>query len=360
MNTRWHTVDHEKQDGHRAGTLLNRSFYLDGTPRLIALCRLFGHRPVVDGYGSGEDRRQARWVACRRCGIRPVPQGNLDPGQWALGQRYDGPFSPTAPQAETKTPGAMYKAPGVPGPWPTSPKAEISGQLVIGGGQYRSLGAKFKVGNCGSENALSCHVAFGRLGALYLNSGSHARWVQRRLNSGTYASRVVEATVHDGSLWWKIWAPQDSWTKGTPRWMDGSTVLDPRDRWLGPVRYSYEDVGPKRPGRVLMPEGDGHTVTLQLQRQRKGRRRGRQVESWVVDWLCRPGIPVRNHDWKGDEIISSSVEVSESAVEYGRWPEEACARIAADMSQDRSRHRWRGASTFPRPEPEPDFDVEVA
>ncbi|WP_354643849.1 hypothetical protein [Kitasatospora camelliae] len=362
MSARLHIVDHEKIDGHEAGTLVNRSFYLNDMPRLILLCRIFGHRPVVDGYDTttAMARSAARWVACGRCGVRPSPQGDLDPDQWRLGQRYPGPFSDAAPPTKTDAAPAPPARPQTPGPWPTQPTVTFSGQLVIGRSTYRTLGATLKVGNDGSENALACSLRLGRLGALYLSSGDYGRRIQRRLNAGTYESRVIEVAAHDGSLWWKLWAPRDSWTKGTPRWMDGNTVLNPIDRWLGPVRYSYEDVGPKRPGRVVMPEGDVHEVTLQLQRQRKGRRRGRSVESWTVDWTSSPGIPTRNHSWKGDEVLGSGTDVSDAAVDAGRWAEEACARIAAAMSRDRSHHRWRGPSTFPQPEPEPDFDVEVS
>lgn len=360
MNLRLHVIDHEKQDGHEAGTLLNRSFYLNDVPRLILLCRLFGHRGVVDGYGSGTDGRQARWVACHRCGVRPLPQGDLAPARWQLGQRYRGPFVPAIPPTPPKTlaDAVPYLAPEVPGPWPTGPTTEIGGQLVIGRGTLRSLGLSLKVGNDSSENALACSVQLGRLGALYLSLGNLGRRVQRRLNSGTYESRVIEVSVYDGRLSWKVWAPRDSWTKGTPRWMDGSTVINPRDRWLGPVRYSYEDVGPKRPGRVVMPEGDAHEVTLQLQQQRRGRRRGRPVKSWTVDWSGK--IPFRNDSWKGDDILGSGVEVSAAAVDSGRWPQEACARIAADVARDRARYRWHGESTFPHPDPDADFDVEVS
>ncbi|MFG3051916.1 hypothetical protein ACGFZP_13325 [Kitasatospora sp. NPDC048239] len=362
MSTWLNVVDHEKADGHQPGTFLNRSFYLNDVPRLILLCRLFGHRPVVDGYGSGTDGRQARWVACGRCGVRPKPQGDLDPVQWRVGQRYRGPFIPAPPRTrpQTLTDAVPYVAPKEPGLWPTAPTTTVSGQIVVGRSELHSISAAFKVGNDGSENALGGSITLGRLGALYLSTGDLGRRVQRLLNSLTYESRVIEVSAYEGHLSWKVWAPRNSSTKGTPRWMDGYTTINLLDRWLGPVRFSYEDIGPKRPGRVLMPEGDAHEVTLQLQRQRKGRRRGRPVESWTVDWTCHPGIPVRNHSWKGDEVLGSSVEVTAAAVDGGRWAEEACAQIAADMSRDRAHYRWRGDSAFPKPDPDADFDVEVS
>lgn len=360
MSLRWHSIDHEQEDGHKAGTVTNRSFWLGGLPRLILLCRAFGHRPVVDGYGpDGSSDRAARWVACRRCGIRPDPQAALDPAQWSIGARYTGPFSDT-PSTTKAEPSGPYIPPTIPGRWPAQPTGTIGGQLILGKSIVSGVGIEFKVGNAGSENVLAVHLRINPLFAIYLHAEDHGTWLQRCLNPRGYDSRVTGLDVGDGRLSWNLWAKRDEWSRGTPRWQQGSLVINLPDRWLGPVRYSYEDVGQKRLGRVVMPEGDVHEVTLQLQRQRKGRRRGRKVESWTVDWTSGPGIPTRNHSWKGDEVLGSSTEVSDAAVDGGRWAEEACARIAAHMSRDRSHHRWRGASTFPQVDAEPDFDVEVS
>lgn len=363
MSIRLHVVDHEKNDGHQAGTLLNRSFYLDDVPRLMVLCRPFGHRPVIDGYDTTTTmtRDAARWVACRRCGVRPDPQGDLDPDQWKVGQRYPGPFAAVALPSKSSATTGTYTPPKVPGSWPPQPTTQINGQLVIGNGQCRSLGITLKVGNDSSENALGGHIALGRLGALHLSFGDFGRGVQRRLNSRTYESRVIQVAVHDRTLWWKAWAPRDSWSTGTPRWMNGATALDPRDRWLGPVRHDFEKIGQARPGRVTMPEGDTHDVTLLLEKVRTGRRRGRKAESWSVDWASRAGIPFRNHSWKGDGVHGSSVQVSAAAVERGRWPEEACALIAASVARDRSRYGWRPDVPYDWPQPDynAEFDIEV-
>lgn len=359
MSLRWHTIDNEKQDGHRAGTISNHSFWLHDLPRLILLCRLFGHRPVVDGYGpDGSSDRAARWVACRRCGIRPNPQASLDPARWIIGSRYSGPFSDTPPPtkaeclpmtiADASKHSRAYIPSAVPGPWPTKPASVLGGQLVLG----RSLsGASigFKVGNAGSENVLAAHLRINPLFALYLHTDDHGTWIQRRLNPRGYDSRVIELDIGNGRLSWKLWAKRDESSKSTPRWQDGSTVINLLDRWLGPVRHSFEKVGEPITATVAMPEGDSHQVQLQLEKVRTGRRRGRAVESWSVDWECRPGIPVRNHSWKGDEVLASSTTVTAAAVGRGMWPNEAVAGIAAHMSRDRSHYGWRA----------PDFDIEV-
>src|SRR3954469_3892605 len=74
--------------------LINRGFWVHDVPRLIPLCRLFGHKPVVDGTKGVGTSEPSRWVACDRCGLRTQPQGCLDPGQWNIGDPYTGPLHP--------------------------------------------------------------------------------------------------------------------------------------------------------------------------------------------------------------------------------------------------------------------------
>jgi len=348
MSPYWHTVDYDKEDGHKAGVLANRGFWLHDLPRLMPLCRLLGHRAVVDGYGpDSSSTRAARWVACDRCGVRPDPQGDLNPAQYGVGQRYSGPWSDTPPLAKAENTGP-YVHPAVPGPWPAAPTSVVGGQLIIGK-SLSGASVEFKVGGPGSEDVLSGHLRISPLFALYLHTQNHGTWLQRRLNPVGYDSRVISLDIGLGYLSWKVWAKRNESSRRTPRWRDGSTVINPLDRFLGPIRHEYEKVGAPVTGMVRMPEGDNHEATLQLEKVRTGRRRVRKVESWSVDWQCKPGIPFRNDSWKGNEILGSSVVVTSAAMDRGMWPEEACAQIAASVSRDRSRYGWRA----------PDFDVEV-
>ncbi|GGK90431.1 hypothetical protein Ppa06_57960 [Planomonospora parontospora subsp. parontospora] len=89
---RWHTHDNLADPDVPAaprGRLVDLSWWL-GVPRLLLVCRVLGHRPVVDGVDT--PRWSARWVACSRSGSRPSPQGDLDPTVWEIGRPYDGPF----------------------------------------------------------------------------------------------------------------------------------------------------------------------------------------------------------------------------------------------------------------------------
>jgi len=341
---RWHTIDYRERDGRQRRTVLNRGFWLYDVPRLIPLCRKFGHRPVIGGTNS--PNRHTRWVCCDRCGIRPEPQGNLDHEAWAIGQRYTGHYQaglPTEPQERFRA----IKASVVPGPWPANPTGTVGGQVLIG--EAHSTGFEIKVGNGGSEHVLSAHVTIKPLGALFVHAERHGTWLQRRLNPTSYESRVIGVSVHGRHLYWKLWAKRDSWSKKDPRWQQGSFRVDPRDIVLGEPRYSYENVGDPVTSLVRMPHGDDHLVVLQLQRQTLRRRRGRGRQSWVVDWKHRPGIPTKPGDH--GHILGSGVDVSQVAATEGGWPIEACAAIAARLTSHRIRYGYKPAPLVTDEEP---------
>ena len=311
------TVDYRKDGGSSARALINRGFWVNGLPRLMPLCRLLGHRPVVDGVDYGHSGRRSRWVACDRCGVRTNPQGPLDE-DLVVGQPY------------TDT---------LPGPWPRSPRGGIGGQVVVGRNND-AISAEVKVGNAGSEHVLAGHIHLGHLGALYLHTEGFGQGLQRRLNPVGYDSRVTGISAHDGHIYWRLWGKRDHYRSSDPWWQRGSIQIDPRTILWGPKRYSYTDVGDPVTATVRMPHGDDHEVKLQLQRQSLGRARlPRKQQTWIVDWSAKPGIPTRNTD-RGT-ITASAVPVSDAAVEGDGWVSEACAAIAAKLTRDRSRHGYR-------------------
>uniref|UniRef100_UPI00051853AE hypothetical protein n=1 Tax=Streptomyces capuensis TaxID=1464056 RepID=UPI00051853AE len=329
--------------------LLNRGFFVHETPRLMRVCRLLGHKPVVDGYDSAHgDERRARWVTCGRCGVRPQPQGWLDADQWSLGQSYTGLFLAAAPKRPSPTvvrqlarrgikPSSLRQA--LPGPWPERPEGAVGAQLIIG--RSRSLGFGFKIGNMGSEQPLAAHVSLGPLGALHVHTEGHGRWLQRLLNPTSYHSRVVDVSIHNGSLWWELWARRHEYSSRDPRWMHGNVKIDPRHYILGKHQFESVQHGPDTPGVVHMPDGTSHPVTLKLEKWTRGRVRGRKTSTWEVDWSSEKGIPIRNHAWKGDEVFGSGVTVTAASVENGQWPQEACAAIAIQCAKDRARYDYQ-------------------
>lgn len=334
---RTHSVDY-RADRPDPRVLINRGFWVYGVPRLIPLCRLFGHKPVVDGTRGAGTSAPSRWVACDRCGIRTDPQGHLDPAEWNIGDHYPGPFTAVAPLR----PEALKRlaARGVhtrqdkPGVWPAEPTTTVGGQIIIG--RALTVGADFKIGNCGSEQVLAAHIGLGPLGALYLHTEDHGRWLQRRLNPTGYESRVFGLAIRNGSLAWEVWAPRSYDSTGS-KWTRGSVKLDPRDRLFGRLHYAYEDVGGKRDGIVRMPHGDDHPVTLQLRRCAYGRTK-QSFHSWTVDWECPGGIPTKPGGRGAESGIP--IEVSDGGVKNGSWTTEATAAIALALSACRARHNY--------------------
>jgi hypothetical protein len=325
---RFHSADYRKDRDLGRGNLLNRGFWFY-LPRPLATCGLLGHKPVVDGTEGFNGRTGHRWVCCDRCGIRPEPQGALDPAVWNVGDQID-----LAVRGGVAS-GIQRR----PGPWPSRPEGTIGGQLIIGG--HVTAGVSVKVGNAGSEHVLAARACVPYLGGLYLHTERFGQWLQRRLNPVGYESKVISVDVHNGQMWWQVWANPDEHHRDTPRWRDGSARLDPRDIAWGEKRYTYEGhaAGP-RIVPVTMPDGDSYDVTMTLQRQSFGRPGRRQRLSWTVKCSHREGIPYRHHDWK-DGLCGWSVPVSDEAAQRGTWQREAAAASAAKVAGMRIRYGWK-------------------
>lgn len=349
---RWHSVNYRAQEGRQRRprwNLVNVGFWLHGVPRALILCRVFGHKPVVDGYGPhprNPGGHAARWVACGRCSMRPDPQGRLDPSWWQVGERYTGPYGT---QPGEVVPWSPERESLVPGPWPAEvSRGVIGGQLLLGGAHSWSV--EFKVGGKGSEATLAAHVCLGVLGALYLHTERTGSWLVNWLNGRGDESKVIGLAVHDGHLWWRLWVNRNAgWSRGQPwhrRVRDGSVRVNPLDVLLGPDRFSYQDVGQPVVTTVRLPHGDDHEVELVLQRQTRGRRRWPyKHQAWHVEWRARGGIPTEPAG-RG-RIVGSGVAVSDGSVESGdqppvpHWVHEAAAAIAVRLTEDRRLGRWR-------------------
>jgi hypothetical protein len=339
---RFHSVDYRRGNDYppRAGTLLNRGFWFYQVPRLIPLCRLLGHKAVVDGVDFGTRGKKSRWVCCDRCGVRPDPQGRLDPETHHIGQPFRGHYDdalPEHPQERARAVRERKETYYRPGPWPQKPVGEIGGQLVLGR-SFGGIGVEVKVGNGGSEHTLAASIQAHHLFSLYLHTQGHGTWLQRRLNPTGYQSRVIELALRHRRLQWRLWCKRNESSCDTPRWQDGSVRVDPRDIVLGPVLNRYTDVGEPVEVVVRMPQGDDHTATVQLQKIHTGRKRWFQQQSWCADWTSRPGIPTKRGD-RG-HILGSSVELSHAVARSRGWAQHAAAAIAAQMAADRARNDY--------------------
>ncbi|MFC9736131.1 hypothetical protein ACFWG5_34875 [Streptomyces hydrogenans] len=339
-----HTVDRSKDRPDRR-VLLHRSFYLNETPRLALRCRLRGHRPVVDGHDSQYGNRdRPRWVVCDRCGVRPDPQGHLDPDLWNVGQPYTGPFNPIQPMSPIVRKQLLARGfdEGIrlPGAWPEKSTGTLSAELVIG--RSRAAGINLTIGSAGAEHPLSGRIGLGLLGALYLSTERHGAGIQRCLNPTGYQNRTLSFDVHNGRAWWRVWAREDESRSTDPKWMDGSVNINPAHYLLG-ARTSEIINETCATGTVRLPGDTTHDVQLRLEERRHGRPRGRKRTVWMLDWDCPAGIPIRNDSWKGDNVYGGAFRFPTENVEAEDWAEAACTLIAESCLQDRERYGYRAA-----------------
>jgi hypothetical protein len=167
---------------------------------------------------------------------------------------------------------------------------------------------------------------------VYLNTSLGGR-VAHRLTGGD-GGRDVSANIHDGTLYWKLWAGEND--------PSGSLSVNPLDYLYGGCRrYSYEDVAGPRIVLLVTTEGTEHSVELTLQRQTLARPRGPREQSWTVAWDCKDGIPVRDDGWKGDCFYGSAVHVDSDEA----WVTAALDALRADVTRDREHYQWRPRET---------------
>lgn len=333
-----------RADGKRPPwTWWHRSVHVMHLPRLILLCRVFGHRPVVDGTNPNYPGGHAsRWVACTRCGERGNPQGRLEPALYQIGDRYEGPWrtdvydedNPDLVLAEKHNPNQF----GVPGPIRRRAEGDVGLEVKLGR-TFGGTGFEVKIGNCGSDHVFAAQLSIWPLLWISFHTAGFGRWLQLRFNPTGYESRVTGFRFWRGGFEWKLWAPRDR-DGGKPPWWQQFEIR-PRllDRLLGRKQYRYVDVAGAKTSRMIrMPERD-YLVSLQLQKVSAGRERGRRRESWSVDWsTVGSGIPTKGID-RG-RVYGSHVTVSAEAVREGMWPSEAAAEIARKVTGYRIREGY--------------------
>lgn len=340
----FHSIDYSphRPDRH---TLINRGYFIHGLPRLILACRLRGHRPVVDGYNSEYGAKErSRWVTCDRCGIRPYPQGHLDPDQWNLGHKYTGPFNPTQPMSPTVRKQLIRRGHDasirLPGAWPDKPTSGVGAQFVLG----RTYGTSIdiKVGNPSSEQCLAAHISLGPVGALYVHAEDHARWIQRRLNGRDGESRETGLRLQSGRIEWRIWAPRNHSKASDPRWMRGAVNIDPRHYLFGPRTSTLVQHGDKTSATIHLPDGTSHEVTLRLEELTYGRKRQKKTTEWRVDWsTVGAGIPIRfDRNVQGSDVV-----VSAAVAGSDQWVQEACTAITTWVTERWAETNYQPASS---------------
>lgn len=301
-------------------------------------CWLLGHKPRLRWNGGSS------YVECGRCPARPfdiqgmqavrVRLGNLRPGHDNFATARS--MKPPTPEEEA----FIIREISGRGAWSQN-QQEFKVEIPIRRKPTAEFSLRFHVGSRGSETPWDGHLTVGGTGIYWgLGMGGH---LAHRITGGR--GRDVGLALHDRQVWWKLWADPDSSSRDQPKWWEGNFTVDPTEWIWGRRRYTYDDVGaPVTLDLFETAEGTVHyDVVLQLQRGWRGwvkRPRPRGRDRWLVTWDSKTGLPFRHHEWKGDEVYGSSVELTDAEARSKDWTRYAAEKLRADMTADRLRYGW--------------------
>lgn len=235
-----------------------------------------------------------------------------------------------------------------------------------------NLGFKLHLGDRGSETPIDGHVDLGLVAAYWSIGGVGGRLAEAL---GRGQKRNLALHLHGGSLWWELWHDDEGgnadnvhrcdgwrqpkvwpWSAGRRKhrgWMclrKGNIELNPLDALWGRPRPTRTPSEPR--DAFVQPEqfpGDSYLVRFTLEHNLWAREHGpswvrrRTTETWSVEWDARPaGIPVRNHDWKGDEILAGAFPLGEGVYpgDVGEWLPWAAEHLLATVRRDRERYGY--------------------
>ena len=205
--------------------------------------------------------------------------------------------------------------------------------------------ATFHVGNAGSETPFDGHlILFGS--GIYWGVSIGRKLAQRLTETPKhkYDGRDLGLSIFEGTLRVSAWVPRDRWERGEfVRWRNASIPVNPIEWFLGPKRYSYENVE-TADTTLDMPEGSyPATLTLQtctLKRTKGGRVLKREI---VADVNVKGGVPTEPDSWKGGSTYGFGVAVSDRRA----WVRSAKQAAEGWVSQQRARRGFDPARDVP-------------
>lgn len=339
------SIDNLREGEHvRRRHRFDRSWHLWATLPDNPVCWLLGHTPRV---GVQESRYISPYVRidCRVCG-----------------RRYNWPYGPPKGQDQRehmarrvevarRDPDMVRRSVAEDDRrdnWPHT-GMELGAQVVVPRRPRPEVSLRFHLGGLGSETPVDAHASIGGFG-VYVNTSLFGR-VAEALTRGQ--GRELTLRVQDGHAYWKAWTSEDGhplhhhrrWSKYRS-WAcrDGNLSLRPLDYLHGgPRKYHREPIDKTRTVLVRTNEGTEHVVDMTLCRGTIARPHGPVLStSLEARWECKEGIPVRNHEWKGDEVYASSVTLPDYTPldPPGAWLPFAMDALRANITRDRRHHEW--------------------
>lgn len=355
------------------------------------ICWLFGHRAIVTVV-EGRYTEPWRLVRCRICDLRYTGRSEVDAvlksSQLSRVAREEGPLTAQRIHEIEKAVAEELRA-GQVDFARRDPKAVAKSCSGRDGYGHRTLelgaelhwrrpsrkllsrlGVRLHTGGRGSETPFDAHLDLGLIAGYFKIGGIGGRWAEF---IGRGHGRDLSLAIHGGQLWWKVWHDDDGgndrtahrcdkwrtppwpWSLGRRKyrgWLclrDGNIELNPVTAIVGDrPHYHRDESGQWREAFVDVGQfpGDRYLVSFRAEPWELHRDHGpawaRRVLATGVsyDWDAGPGgIPIRNHEWKGDEVIAGSVSATVPAGED--WLPHAAAALADDIRRDRVHHGYR-------------------
>lgn len=217
-----------------------------------------------------------------------------------------------------------------------APAVETSLEWVVGA---INVGCAVRV-NDDCEDQLKLTVQVPGL-SLFANLGARAlRSLAKRLigleksdGGGHGYQRELALRVHDGRLWWMVWADPSGWTNSRPRWREGN--LDLAALFLGKEKRDEDCVLDDEVIDVPMPEGVYPTRIQLFETVRRRPRWFTERRVWANATPCRP-IPFPSKHGGDDALYEMSCPA--------KTVYQAVGAVVVSVLTDRRRHGgpdWR-------------------
>lgn len=150
-----------------------------------------------------------------------------------------------------------------------------------------------------------------------------------------YDGRDISFSVHDWSLWWCLWKDDDSWSRDTPRWRQGSFNIP--NWFLGKQEYQQRVLSEEE-AVIPLPE-ENYPAHIKIVERKWWRARwpwarvrvGAEVE--LKKPIPIPGKGENSYDIDDDAIYSSSMPATSVA--------EAIGKLVSSAMSTRFRHGGR-------------------
>lgn len=255
-----------------------------------------------------------------------------------------------------------------------SGKLELKAEFSFPKKLRKECSFRVHTGTRASETPYDAHFTVGGWGIYLGMGGLSGRWAEF---IGRGHGRDISLSIHNGSLWWKLWYDGNGgndehhrcdtwrrpklwpWSMGRKKhrgWMclrEGNIALNPVSAFYGSRKWLLFKESESQEAVVDINQfpADEYTVKFRLNERHVRRDAGpawaRRIvrKDLTVEWDASDvgGIPVMNHDWKGDEILSGNLPVSTLKTWDGKsdWLPLAVEGLKDLVVADRIRYQYR-------------------